>query len=142
VSSARSQTVELRLAETGTELGPAVEAAQYARLISHEPPAVASQEQAIARFVAAFAECAETWENLPPLRRAGALAGLGAHLDALQRHGLFVHWAALDAKIAGSDGAVRMPLAVLAVGRSDLPSARIQLPGVLAVDPQGGPPTH
>jgi len=142
VSIARSQTVELRIAESGAELGPAVEAAQYARLISHEPPEGAGQEQAIARFVAAFAACAEAWEELEPMRRAGALAGLGAQLDALQRHDLFVHWAALDAGVAGSGGAVRMPLAVLTIDESDLPSVRVQLPGELQVDPAGGPPTH
>jgi hypothetical protein len=142
VSTAPSQTVELRLAETGAELWPAVEAAQYARLISHEPPAGAGQERAIARFVEAFVGCAETWEELEPMRRSGALAGLGAQLDALQRHGLFVHWAALEAGIAGSGGAVRMPLAILTIGPSDLPSARVQLPGELEVDPQGGPQAH
>jgi len=142
VSIARSQTVELRLAETGAELGPAVEAAQYARLISHEPPAGAGEEQAIAGFVAAFTACAETWEELEPMRRAGALAGLGARLDALQRHGLFVHWAAPDAGVAGAGGAVRMPLAVLMIGQSELPSVRVELPGELEVDPEGGPPAH
>ena len=142
VSTARSQTVELRLAETGTELWPAVEAAQYARLISHDPSASSDQEQAIARFVEAFAACAETWEQLEPLRRSGVLAGLSAQLDALQRCGLFVHWAAIDSGIAGSGGAVRMPLAVLTISRTDLPTALVQLPDELEVEPQRGPTTH
>jgi hypothetical protein len=137
VSTARSQTVELRLAETGTELGPAVEAAQYARVISHDPPASAGQEQAIARFVEAFAACAETWEELEPMRRAGALAGLGARLDALQRCGLFVHWAAIERGLAGP-GSVRMPLAVLTISPTDLPTARVRLPPELEVEPQRG----
>jgi hypothetical protein len=142
VSTARRQTLELRLAETGTELWPAVEAAQYARLISHDPPDGAGQEQAIARFVDAFGACAEAWEELEPRRRAGALAGLSAELDALQRHGLFVHWAALDAGIAGSDGRLSMPVAVLTISRTDLPVASAQLPDALEIDPQGDAPTH
>jgi hypothetical protein len=140
--STASQTVELRLAETGAELWPAVEAAQYARLIRHEPPADAGQAQAIARFVEAFTACAETWEAHEPMRRSGALAGLGAELDALQRHGLFVHWGALEAGIAGAGGTLRMPLALLTIGPSDLPSARVQLPGELEIDSQGGSKAH
>lgn len=142
VSTARSQTIELRLAETGTELWPAVEAAQYARLINHDPPASADREQAIARFVEAFAAGAEAWEALEPMARSGALAGLGAQLDALQRCDLFVHWAALERDIAGSGGSVRMPIAVLTISETDLPTARLQLPGELEVDPQRGATTH
>lgn len=138
MSTARSQTIELRLAETGTELGPAVEAAQYARLISFDPPARADQGQAIERFVAAFATCAETWEALEPIARSGALAGLGARLDALQRCDLFVHWATLERGIAGAGRSVRMPLAVLTISETDLPTARLQLSGELGVDPQRG----
>ena len=142
MSTARRQSLELRLAETGTELGPAIEAAQYARLISHDPPDGAGQEQVIARFVDAFGACAEAWEEIEPRRRAGALAGLSAQLDALQRHGLFVHWAALDAGIAGSEGPVSMPVAVLTISRTDRPIASVRLPDVLEIDHQGGAPTH
>ena len=142
LSISSSQIVELHLAETGTELRPAVEAAQYARLISHDPPANAAEEQAVARFADAFAACAESWEELEPIRRAGALAGLSAALEALERCGLFVHWAALERRIAGSSGVVRMPLALLTIGRTNLPIAHVQLPGELEVDPHPGSPIH
>jgi hypothetical protein len=142
VSKPHHRTIELRLAETGSELAPAIEAAQYARVISHDPAPGAAAEQAVARFVAAFVECAETWEDLEAVCRIGALAGLSARLDALQRRGMFVHWAALDARIAEAGRRVRMPLAVLTVSRSDLPSARFRLPGELEVAPAGGPTTH
>ena len=138
MSTAPGQTIELRLAETGTELWPAVEAAQYARLINHEPPASADDERAIVRFLEAFAECAEAWEDLEPLRRTGLLTGLSARLDALQRCGLFVHWAAID----GARAPVSMPLAVLTISRVDLPTARMQLPSRLEVGPEGGATTH
>jgi hypothetical protein len=142
VSKPRDQTIELKLAETGTELWPAVEAAQYARLINHEPPASAAEQAAVTRFVEAFAGCAETWEDLQAERRAGALAGLSAQLEALQRCGLFVHWAAIDAGIAEAGRRVTMPLAVLTISRSDLPEARVRLPDELEVTPDGGPTTH
>jgi hypothetical protein len=142
VSKPRDQTIELKLAETGTELWPAVEAAQYARLINHEPPASAAEQAAVTRFVEAFAGCAETWEDLQAERRAGALAGLSAQLEALQRCGLFVHWAAIDAGIAEAGGRVTMPLAVLTISRTDLPEARVRLPDELEVTRDGGPTTH
>jgi hypothetical protein len=142
VSTRRHQTVELRLAETGAELRPAVEAAQYARVISFEPPKRADRGQAIARFVEAFTACTETWEALEPMARPGALAGLGARLDALQRCDLFVHWAALERGIAGSGGSVRMPIAVLTISETDLPTARLQLPGELEVDLRRGTTRH
>jgi hypothetical protein len=142
VSKPRGQTIELKLAETGTELWPAVEAAQYARLITHEPPASAAEEAAITRFVEAFTGCAETWENLQAERRAGALAGLSAQLEALQRCGLFVHWAAIEAGIAEAGRGVTMPLAVLTIVRTALPEARVRLPDELEVTRDGGPTTH
>ena len=142
MSKPRDQTVELQLAETGTELWPAVEAAQYARLINHDPPASAAESEAITRLVEAFAECAETWAELQAERRAGALAGLSAQLEALQRCGLFVHWAAIDAGIADAGRRVTMPLAVLTISRSNLPEARVRLPDELVVTPEGGPTTH
>ena len=142
MSKPRNPTIELQLAETGTELRPAVEAAQYARLIDHEPPTSAAEQEAITRLVEAFAECAETWGELQAERRAGALAGLSAQLEALQRCGLFVHWAAIEAGIADAGRRVTMPLAVLTISRSALPEARVRLPDALEVTPQGGPTTH
>jgi hypothetical protein len=35
-----------------------------------------------------------------------------------------------------------MPVAVLTIGRSDLPRARVRLPAALEIDPQGGAPAH
>jgi hypothetical protein len=76
------------------------------------------------------------------MRRSGALAALSAGLDALERHGLFVHWAALERGIAGSSGPVSMPLALLTISRTNLPTAHVQLSGALEVDPDRGPLTH
>jgi hypothetical protein len=142
VSIASGQTLELRLAETGTELWPAVEAAQYARLINHDPPASTPEEQAVARFLEAFAACVEAWGDPEPLRRTGLLTGLTAQLGALQRSGLFVHWAVIDGGAGGTGTVVGMPLAVLTISRNDLPTARVELPGRLEVGSAGGGTTH
>lgn len=142
MSDTPDQIIELRLAETGSELWSAIEAAQYARLISHDPAPGAADEQAIERFVAAFVECAETWEELEAVRRMGAVAGLSAQLEVLQRQGLFVHWAAVEAGIAEAGQRVRMPLAVVTISRSDLPTVEVRLPGELEITPEGGPTTH
>ena len=142
VSNTRSQNVELHLAETGTELWAAVEAAQHARLINHEPPESAGEEQTLTRFIEAFGACAETWEDLEAMHRAGALAALNAQLDALQRCGLFVHWAAIDAGIAQAGRHVTMPLAVVTIGRSNLPKVQVRLPDELEVAAEGGPTAH
>ena len=142
MSEPRHQTIELRLAETGSELGPAIEAAQYARVISHDPGPAAAEEEAIARFVRAFVDCAETWEELDAVDRIGALAGLSDQLEVLQRHGLFVHWAAIAAGIAEAGRRLQMPLGVLTISRSDIPTARVRLSGDLAVTPESGPTAH
>jgi hypothetical protein len=138
----KRRTIELQLAETGTELWPALEAAQYARLIDREAPASAAEEQAITEFIEVFGMCAETWEELHVTRRAGALAGLSARLEALQRCGLFVHWAAIDARIAETGRRVTMPLAVLTVSRTNLPMVRMELAAELEVAPESGPISH
>jgi hypothetical protein len=138
----KRRTIELQLAETGTELWPALEAAQYARLISRGAPASAAEEQAVGHFIEVFGMCAETWEELHVTRRAGALAGLSARLEALHRCGLFVHWAAIDGGIAETGRRVTMPIAVLAISRSDLPTVRMELAAELEVAREGGPTSH
>ena len=124
------------------ELRPAVEAAQYARVIDHAAPASVAEEAALTRFLEAFCACAETWEELQVVRRSGALAGLSDRLDALQRCGLYVHWAAIDARLAGAGGRVTLPLAVLTISRSNLAEAQVRLPDELEIAPQGGPIAH
>jgi hypothetical protein len=142
VSKPRDQIIELQLAETGMELRPAVEAAQYARVIDHAAPASGAEEQGLTRFLEAFTACAETWEQLQAVGRSSALAGLSARLEALQRCGLYVHWATINARLAAAGGRVTLPLAVLTVSRSSLPEAQVRLPAELEVAPEGGPTTH
>jgi hypothetical protein len=142
VNRPRDQIIELQLAETGMELRPAVEAAQYARVIDHAAPASVAEEEALTRFLEAFSTCAEAWEELQIVRRTSALAGLSAQLEALQQCGLYVHWAAISARLAAAGGRVTLPLAVLTISRSNLPEARVQLRDQLEIAPEGGPTAH
>ena len=142
MSKPSDQIIELQLAETGMELRPAVEAAQYARVIDHAAPASVAEEEALTRFIEAFGACAETWQELQVVRRSSALAGLSAQLEALQRRGLYVHWAATEARLAGAGGRVTLPLTVLTISRSNLPEVQVRLPDELEVAREGGPTTH
>ncbi len=127
------ETVQLQFAERGTDLWSAVEAAQYARFIHHDEPDSEADARAIVRFVEAFSACTETWEATPPESKAGALAGLGAELEALGRRGLFVHWATVERDLAPQSHApVAMPVAILAVTGTRLPTLTAKLPQRIA----------
>ena len=91
---------------------------------------------------ALYPEVQALMSQLESVRRMGAVAGLSAQLEALQRRGLFVHWAAVEAGITEGGQRVRMPLAVVTISRSDLPTAEVRLPAELEVTPEGGPTTH
>jgi hypothetical protein len=138
-----SKTVELRLAETGSELVPAIEAAQYARLIEPGEPDDAAQEKALAGFVEAFSDCAEAWESLSAPERAMRLARLSAQLEALERCGLFVHWATVTRRFTASgQRTVDLPLAVVTISRTGGPTLRILLPDEMVLGSEGGGTAH
>lgn len=143
MSESDPHSIELRLAETGRELAPAVEAAQYARAIHPAEPDDAAEEQAMADFIDAFSACAESWESLSAPDRAIRLTALSAQLEALERCGLFVHWGTVTRRFAvpGQD-AVELPLAIVTISRLGVPTARILLPDELAVGGEGGGTTH
>jgi hypothetical protein len=137
------ETVELRLAETGSELAPAIEAAQYARAIHPAEPDNRAEELAMAGFVEAFSDSAEAWQSLSAPDRALRLTGLSAQLDALERCGLFVHWGTVTRQLAASgQGAVTLPVAIVTISRTGRPTARILLPGDMAVGNAGGGTSH
>jgi hypothetical protein len=139
VDEPRYQSVELRLAESGQELAAAIEAAQFARLVDHEPPGDPAAAAAIEGFIELFATAAEGWEQLGTVARAGLLARLGDHLDALERSGWFVHWGTLGFGIARpGGGTLPLPLAIVSLSRSAEPTIRARIPGALAVDPGSG----
>lgn len=136
------ESVELRLVEAGSEFLPTIEAAQYARVIDHDEPSTPAEAGSIESFLDAFADAAEAWEGLGAGERAVRLANLGDRLEALEAVGLHVHVGTLQRRFAvAGRGAPALPMAVLTVGRSDLPTRQVLLPAELAVD-QRGPPLH
>jgi hypothetical protein len=129
MSEASNETVNLRLAQMGTDLWSAVEAAQYARFVHQDEPETEADAQAVARFVEVFSACTETWEETPLERKAGALASLGAELDGLKRRNLFVHWATIERNLAPQgQGELTMPVAILTITRTSLPTVTAKVP--------------
>ena len=143
MSDPDDEAVELRLAEAGTELLEAVEAAQYARAIHPAKPDDPAEERALAGFVEAFSGCAEAWGSLSASDRAIRLRGLSAQLEALERCGLFVHWGTVTRRfVVPGEGPVDLPLAVVTISRSGGPTLRILLPCEMTVGGDGGGVTH
>jgi hypothetical protein len=135
LSGSAQEAVELHLAETGTELRAAVEAAQYAQLVSHDELGSPAEERAASRFVEGFAACVEAWDGQSEDARGQALAGLSRHLEALEALGLFVHWGAVRRTLSTMEqGEVALPLALLTIGRNPAPTTIVMLPGELRVD--------
>jgi hypothetical protein len=130
-----TETIELRLATGGRDLWPAIEAAQYARLML--PPEVASEAESrvVADFTNAFANCTERWEMTPPQSRAVVFELLESRLRSLGDLGLRVHWASLERGLRLPGGEVRpIPMAVIQVSRKPAPSIRVAIAGRLDVN--------
>lgn len=137
-------TVTLALAETGGELRRALETAQYGRIMVPPEPRgtagsrVAAERRAIASFVDAFESGAEAWEELPEPQRSGAILGLSAALETLERHGLFVHWAAVSPTLRAGGRQVRLAVALIVIDRSGATTLEVTLPAELAAaGPEG-----
>jgi hypothetical protein len=131
--------VELQLAEAATDLLPAIEAAQYARVVDHAEPADAGEAEAIDEAVETYLEAAEAWDELTPSGRERVLAKLGDHLDGLDSGGLFVHWGVVKLALPDGSGQVReLPLAILSIDRLALPTIEVAIPAGLALDAGGG----
>jgi hypothetical protein len=132
-------SVELRLAEAGGDLLPAIEAAQFARLVDHAEPADGSEAAAIDALVETFASAAEAWDDLSAAARSARLAKLGEALDELESMGLFVHWGRVTLMLDEAAGPRRLPLAMLSIDRSAAPVVAATIPGVVALE--ASPPT-
>jgi hypothetical protein len=135
VAGERYQRLELRLAKAGGDLRAAIEAAQFARVIHHEKPVDMVEEQAIAGFVGTFAAGPESWEGLAAAERAALLARLSDDLEALENCALFVHWGTTGQDVMGAGRRpVRLPLAVLTISRSRLPTTETLIAVRMVVD--------
>jgi hypothetical protein len=134
------QYVELQLAETGMDLVPAIEAAQFARVIDRSVPADPAEEATIESFAELFAAAAEGWEEFVAAERGGLLARLGDQLERLEALDWFVHWGRVELALPRPDGtSLQLPLAVLSIGRSGAPTREVSIPGAVALD--SGPGT-
>jgi hypothetical protein len=129
VSRAAQEAVELRLAETGSELRAAIEAARYARIVSHDALASPAEADAAEGFATRFEACAEAGDAPQQM-----LAGLSRDLEALEALGLFVHWGIVRrALITPERGRVALPVAILTISRSALPIRVVMVPAELPV---------
>jgi hypothetical protein len=141
VGDPQQRRVELKLAEAGGDLRPAIEAAQFARLVEQPDRADDSEAAAAAALVETFATAAEAWDDLTGTARSALLARLGGHLDELERVGLFVHWGRVTLMLAEADGGRQLPLAILSIGRAGQPTIEVTIPGAVALDAGPGPGT-
>jgi hypothetical protein len=126
--------VELRRALKGTDLWPAVEAAQFGRVVIHDEPGNEDETRALQDFVEAFSGVTESWERTPIENRGAFLEVLGGHVKTLEGLGLFVHWGCIERRLAtpGSDGA-QITLAIISVDRLSLSTMTVALPEALDV---------
>jgi len=133
--------VELRRARKGTELWPAVEAAQFGRVVIHDEPRNEGETRALQDFVEAFSTVTESWERTPIENRGAFLEILGGHVKTLEGLGLFVHWGCIERRLAapGSDG-IQITLAIISIDRLRLSTMTVALPEALDVSQEGREP--
>ncbi len=124
------ERVTLKRARTGQDLWPAVEAAQFARMVSYAEPEGDADRDVITGFVEAFVSAVERWEDVPPDSRAAVLVALASPLDRLSDHGLFVHWGYVERHFVSDDEDVEttMPLAIVSVDRVDTETLQADIP--------------
>ncbi len=129
MSSPSLEPVELRRAESGLDLWSAIEAAQYARVLRHDPAETDEEARAIDAFVGVFAASTEAWEETPESNRTPVFETLGVQVQALARLGLFVRWAVVerDLGMPGQDS-LSIPVAILAIDRIDKQIAVLMVP--------------
>lgn len=134
-----SEAVELVRARRGSDLWSAIEAAQSSRVMVHDEPADAAEEEAMMRLAGALDRAVEAWEHEALQNKAPLLSLIDDSLAALAPLGLSLYWGCVERKIVLSDGNdVPMKVAVIAVSRSSAPARRVEMPLVLdAADAEG-----
>jgi hypothetical protein len=130
------ETVRLKRLGRPTDLWPAVESAQFARIIIYEAAASDDDEHAIEAFVDAFAALVEAWDVEEGRNRSFLFDGVDSYIRALERKKLFVHLGCVERTIAEPEGGdvTTIPVAVIRIGRSAVRSTTVRLPSELAVN--------
>lgn len=123
--------VPLTRIRAGTALWPAIEAAQYARLVDFETPRSAAERAAVDAFLTAFTRCAEDWETVPDQNKTALFTALDGHVHALGRVGLHVHAGTAQRALDLDDGQVMLPVAILRVGHDDEDVLLVRMPETL-----------
>jgi hypothetical protein len=125
--------VELQLASSARELTPALEAAQYARLVHPDDPESEQEAEAMTGFLEAFGACTEAWES-PVDARPLALGRLSASVETLEALGLYVHAGSIQAKLEQQEtSGLRLRVAIVTITRSNLPTIKMLLPADLKI---------
>jgi hypothetical protein len=122
--------VALTRARTGAALWPAIEAAQYARLVDFEPPRSDEERAAVDAFLDAFGRCAEDWEAVPDQNKTALFTALDGHLGVLARIGLHVHAGTTNRDFELDDGPVALPVAILRVGHDADDVVHVRMPDI------------
>lgn len=131
-------TVELQLASAASDLAPALDAAQYGRLVQPEDPESEQEADAMTAFIEAFATCTETWETGTGDQRTRALRQLDARIEALESIGLHVHAGMTRVELTQpGQAALPMPVAILTITSSSLPTTTVLVPTDLGVSDEG-----
>lgn len=129
MAQSRLETLDLHRADSGHDLWPAVEAAQYARLIEHDDPLTDVEAARMRDLIDFFSTCAEQWEGKPTADQAVALEQLELRVTALKALDLSVYWAVMQGRFATAEGdPVDLPVAVLSIAHGGAPSIAVCLP--------------
>lgn len=129
MSEATHQQITLRRVESGLDLWPAIEAAQYGHVLDHDEPRGAAERDAISAFARSFARWVEEWEQRPQEVQSGILEELGRQLVRLADDGLSLFGATIEREVETEAGArARMPIALLRISRSKAAEEKLSLP--------------
>lgn len=133
------ESVELARATRGSDLWTAIEAAQAGRVVIHDEPADAAEEDAILCFATALDRAVEAWEQAALQNKEPLLRLIDESLAALALKGLSPYWGCIERTITLDNGDdLAMPVAVIAIGRSSAPTCRIQMPLLLDAAAEDG----
>ena len=126
--------VTLSLARTSIDLWPALEAAQFARLVNRDPPTGEAQASAMQTFIAIFTELAESWDSVPVASRMPTLEGIDRYLVRMRDNGIHVHAAAAACAFTAPGATPQsLPLAVLNLGGARSPELTLMVPHAIDV---------
>ncbi|MCW5698945.1 MAG: hypothetical protein KIT00_03800 [Rhodospirillales bacterium] len=127
-------SVELKLAARGADLWLALEAAQFASMLVREGLETDEQTAATDDFGQTFSGYTEDWEDASAQNRSAILEALGAHMEALRKQGLRVHWAVIEQGQESDDpDDPPIPLAIVSITTDSSPTIHVAVPDDLHI---------